>query len=171
MVDIVHYSRNTPNSHLQIMVQRKENAGNWFLLILFSLSTLFSGGPGEWLLCIGCDDVGFAISQIDYVQADNCCSLPERLSTDSRDKSKDLAKRLDQGECDCLSIQVVSFYTKAAIFEPAQISFKHLIDSNSINDGWITLMATASIGLRAPPAIHSSLGRYSLFNQRVSLIL
>lgn len=91
------------------MVRNRGHLGAWLLLILFSLNAVAPAGPGRWVLCVGCDDVGLTLTQMDpglRASADSCCETDDAREKDQQPARLIADERLPA--CDCVQVPVES---------------------------------------------------------------
>lgn len=146
--------------------------GVWLLLILFSIGSVIPGGLGLWLLCVGCDDVAFTISQTNTVwrdAAEYCC---ETENSPDRDQQPERLASDDQfGACDCVRVTVDSHDAEILPTSSTELDHSFALMAESMSDSiWLTLYICEA-GPRGPPDIGWSPATQTLFGQRIALVI
>lgn len=146
----------------------RSNPGAWFLLIVLSIQSI-APGFGGLLLCIGCDQTGFAIGPIQTANAtaptDSCCSDQRERLEDADETIGELIADTTVTACDCVRIELFDEATRLLVPRTdSNLGQMSLI--NTPTNAWSLVPHRESVCVRSPPDIPEDSVERTLLGQR-----
>jgi|GEM_PF-2608528 len=151
------------------MLRRHTRLIAWMMLIGFTVNAVIPSATQAWLLCIGCDDSGVAITQADRLnQPESCCpgeasQMPTPVAFNATEEHAD--------DCGCIDLtldkkSLVASLTKPQLDGPTPL---HATCWGPV-DPVLTCLGE-SLAWRGPPDGVPVRTDRSLFGQRALLLI
>lgn len=158
---------------IQSMRSDRFNPGALFLLMIFSFQAITAGWGSQFLLCLGCDETGFAIGirQTDLLPTsiDGCCSsivdeMRNDLSIEERSRVSD-----PNSVCDCVGVELQRFNTSyTTLVNAHDVPLQNTVIESS-PESWEMIALSDSVCPRGPPGTNTGHAGRTLFGLRTLL--
>lgn len=138
--------------------------GTWLLLLLFSMQAIAPGMSARWLLCLGCDETGFAIEALAPASTGSgqACCVGEGASETAE---------LRDTDCGCVRLAIESVGPRVWTGFKAATSVEVLSPTAVLPPGPGLAEGVSGSGQRGPPVREPPPSARSLLSQRTCLLI
>lgn len=138
--------------------------GTWVLLLIFGMQAMAPGMSARWLLCLGCDETGFALEARPpaSVQPDETCCLNESSGEGPEFRAQD---------CGCVRLAIDSVGPSVWTASRAAAAIDEVTPTSMLWPRAAMALGIGGFGQRGPPAHEPPPIGGSLLSQRTCLLI
>jgi len=156
------------------MIRHRSNPVAWLTLMVLTINAVVPMVTRGWVLCIGCDELGWAVTRIDALAvspSDPCCGSADEPAERRGESSAVVAEEEFAGDCGCFRVTGDGNSVLAVLPTPHEGMpewFTPLM-SDGVSRSLIT--PRAGLGQRGPPECRPRGADRTLIGLHTSLLI